>query len=90
MTTRRPKHLTKKDQLVRLLRAKAGADVTTISKKLGWQNHTVRAALSGLRKAGFGITADKPEGGGAGRYRIIADPAPNPGGQAAEVPADAG
>lgn len=29
--------VTKKDQLISLLRTKAGADVVTLSEKLGWQ-----------------------------------------------------
>ena len=62
--------VTKKDQLIRLLRAKSGADVAAISERLGWQQHTTRAALSGLRKAGFGIAGEKPAKGGALRYRI--------------------
>ena len=66
--------LTKKDQLIKLLRTRAGADVAAISAKLGWQQHTTRAALTGLRKAGFEIAGEKPPKGGASRYRIIADP----------------
>ncbi len=63
---------TKKQQLIRLLSAKAGADVTTIGRKLGWQPHTVRAALSGLRKAGYTIDGERPGAGRAVRYRILA------------------
>ncbi|WP_233140042.1 DUF3489 domain-containing protein [Marivita geojedonensis] len=33
-----------------MLSAKAGADILTISAKLGWQVHTARAAITGLRK----------------------------------------
>ncbi|MEQ8928585.1 MAG: DUF3489 domain-containing protein [Silicimonas sp.] len=42
---------TKKEGLIQLLSHKAGADVATISEKLGWLPHTTRAALTGLRKA---------------------------------------
>lgn len=66
--------VTKKDQLIKLLRTRAGADVAAISTKLGWQQHTTRAALSGLRKAGYGIAGEKPTKGGSSKYRIIADP----------------
>ena len=67
----RPKP-SKQQQLIRLLSAKAGADTGTISCKLGWQPHTVRAALSGLRKAGYRIEGERPGEGRAVRYRILA------------------
>ena len=66
---------TKRDQLVKLLRRKTGADVPTISEKMGWQAHSTRAALTGLRKAGFVLEATKPEAGGPSRYRIVKEPA---------------
>jgi hypothetical protein len=37
---------TKKAQLIQMLSRKAGADIVTISDKLGWLPHTTRAALS--------------------------------------------
>ncbi len=58
-----------------MLTRKAGVDVATISDKLGWQSHTTRAALTGLRKAGFKISAEKPVQGKALSYRITAQPA---------------
>ena len=58
-----------------MLTRKAGADVATISEKLGWQSHTTRAALTGLRKAGFEISAEKPGEGKPLSYRITAQPA---------------
>lgn len=66
---------TKKAQLIYMLSRKAGADVTSISKKFGWLPHTTRAALSGLRKAGFEITAEKTRNGRSSCYRITAEPA---------------
>jgi hypothetical protein len=42
---------------------------------MGWLPHTTRAALTGLRKAGFEITADKSASGKASCYRITARPA---------------
>jgi len=74
MTTQ-SKPTTKKSQLIRMLSRKSGADVPGISKKLGWLPHTTRAALSGLRKAGFEITSEKSGGGQPSRYRIVAKPA---------------
>ena len=69
------KRETKRDQLVKMLRRKAGADVPTISEKMGWLPHSTRAALTGLRKAGFELEATKPEKGGPSRYRIVKEPA---------------
>ena len=65
---RRP---TKKDQLINLLGTKSGADIKTLSEKLGWQQHTTRAAMSGLRKAGYEVTGEKPAKGGMSKFRIL-------------------
>lgn len=65
---------TKKARLVRLLRGRHGVSTDTISKRLGWQPHTTRAALSGLRKSGFVIEKMFPPGGGPTRYAIVKDP----------------
>ncbi len=72
--TMQTKPKTKKAQLIQLLTRKTGADVATISDKLGWQSHTTRAALTGLRKAGFEISAEKPGEGKPLSYRITAQP----------------
>jgi len=66
----------RKEQLIRLLSTKAGADAAAISGKLGWQPHTTRAAIAGLRKAGYGIATEKPSDGKPTRYRITAVPKP--------------
>lgn len=75
----------KKAQLEQMLRRKSGADISAISKKFGWQHHTVRAALSGLRKAGRVVVRDAPSGDRPARYRI----ASVPGAQEPKVSADA-
>ena len=62
---------TKKAQLIQMLNRKTGTDVATISEKLGWLPHTTRAALTGLRKAGFEISAEKPGNGKPSCYRIL-------------------
>ncbi len=76
MTTKKsPKpKATKKDQLIRMLKTKSGADLATISGRLGWQRHTTRAAWTGLRKAGFTVTSETQDGGKPARYRIAAEP----------------
>lgn len=61
---------TKKDRLITLLSAEHGVDVATLSAKLGWREHTVRAALTGLRKAGLRIEAVTSASGGRRLHRI--------------------
>lgn len=61
---------TKKARLVGLLKARNGARTPTICKSLGWQKHTVRAALSGLRKEGHVIMASKSARDGVTVYKM--------------------
>ena len=70
----RPKARSKKTQLINLLSRKSGADAVSISEKFGWQPHTTRAALSGLRKAGFDVTKENTGSGKPIRYRIVSAP----------------
>jgi predicted ArsR family transcriptional regulator len=67
-----PAPKSKKDQLIDLLRAKGGADVRAVSDTLGWQAHTVRAALTGLRKTGVSVEKLPAREGELTRYRIAA------------------
>ncbi|WP_082677449.1 DUF3489 domain-containing protein [Ruegeria profundi] len=56
---------TKIDKVQHLLRRPSGASLEVLCKATGWQPHSVRAALSGLRKKGVTIerrTSDKPNG----------------------------
>lgn len=82
-----PKRVTKKDQLIKLLRGQTGAEITLISERFGWQSHTTRAALSGLRKAGYTLSAEKAAKGKPARYKITA--LPSEAVPVAEVPSDA-
>ena len=66
---------TKKAQLIKLLGTKSGADIKTLSDKLGWQQHTTRAAMSGLRKAGYEVVGERPAKGGMSKFRILSAPA---------------
>lgn len=60
-----------KIEMVRdLLSRERGATLADLSEATGWQPHTVRAALSGLRKKGHLI--DKQQQSGAVNYRITA------------------
>jgi predicted ArsR family transcriptional regulator len=66
---------TKAAILRRLLNRKSGATVPALQKATGWQAHSVRAAMSGLRKTGFTIARTDPANPrGAPVYRITAKP----------------
>ncbi len=73
-TARTMKPPTKRARLIVLLKAAGGADTATLSDALGWQQHSTRAALTGLRKTGFTIERTTPDGAGAATYRITAEP----------------
>jgi hypothetical protein len=70
----RPPRETKRARLIGLLKAAKGSDVAALSGELGWQHHSTRAALTGLRKAGFIIEQTRSEGGSPACYRIMASP----------------
>ena len=68
-------HETKVAILRRLLTRKAGADLAALQEATGWQPHSVRAGLSGLRKAGYGIDRTEPaKPGDTATYRITSRP----------------
>ncbi len=59
---------TKNAKLEALLSRARGATLAQLQKELGWQPHTVRAAVSRLRKAGHKIELEETKGRKA--YRI--------------------
>ncbi|MEQ9488031.1 MAG: DUF3489 domain-containing protein [Alphaproteobacteria bacterium] len=61
MATETPKTFTvpKIEHVKKLIRRKQGATVASIEKATDWQPHTIRAALSGLRKKGASISRDR-------------------------------
>ena len=62
---------TKTEILRKLLSRKSGADLATLQSATGWLAHSVRAALSGLRRAGFIIERAAPaKSGGKTVYRL--------------------
>ncbi|GHE05244.1 hypothetical protein U879_03095 [Defluviimonas sp. 20V17] len=68
----------KKDRLISMLRRDGGTTITAISSALGWQPHTTRAAITGLRKAGYGVETAKPADGASGLiYRIVLNSGPD-------------
>ena len=48
--------------LVKMLSAKNGASLPAMEDATGWLPHTMRAALTGLRKKGFVLTRDRQPG----------------------------
>jgi len=68
------------DKLIALLSKPNGARISVIIGRLGWQAHTVRAAVSGLRKRGFEVATSKSAKTGEIVYAIKA----RPGTEAAE------
>ena len=69
MTVRMNKE-TKKDVVVKLLIRQQGATVEQMRKATGWQPHSIRAALTGLRKKGHDITRSA-NAKGVAVYKII-------------------
>ncbi len=67
---------TKTDKVRAMLARPQGASLEAICKTTGWQAHSARAVLSGLRKAGYTIERSAAgEGKKAGSvYRITASP----------------
>ena len=70
-----PPRETKAAILRKLLTRKNGADLAALQSATGWQPHSVRAGLSGLRKAGYIIDrTDAAKPGGTATYRITGGP----------------
>lgn len=69
-----PPRETKTAILRKLLSRKAGADLAALQSATGWQPHSVRAAMSGLRKAGYTIDRADPAKPGGTVYRITGGP----------------
>jgi hypothetical protein len=68
----RPREGSKLAAVVDLLRREGGATIDQLADAMGWLPHTTRAALTGLRKRGFGIDRRKAKDERAGAY-FIAD-----------------
>ena len=63
---------TKQARLVEMISAPDGAGIDAPSETLGWQVHTTRAALTGLRKKGLAVESAKGADGKA-VYRIAGE-----------------
>lgn len=62
--------------LVELLRRPDGATIVDMCEATGWQKHSVRGAMSGLKQLGFEISSDKPANERI--YAILPPPVPKP------------
>ena len=60
---------TKSQTVQRLLARPSGATLESLCAKTGWQPHSVRAFLSGLRKAGAVVERDSR--GPKAKYRLM-------------------
>lgn len=61
----------KKRQLLHLISQPGGIRIGQLVKVLGWQAHTVRATISGLRKRGHVILASKASVTGELVYKLM-------------------
>jgi hypothetical protein len=62
-----PKHSaarpeSKTGKVIALLRRENGATLEELVALTGWQPHTARAALTGLKKKGYAIASEKTDG----------------------------
>ena len=60
---------TKTATVIKLLKRRNGATLNQLTEATCWQAHTVRAALTGLKKKGHAI--DRLKENGVSRYRIV-------------------
>ena len=63
---------TKQAQLVALLRRPQGATIDEIATATGWQNHSVRGAISGALKKRLGLTITSGKEKRGRVYRVAA------------------
>lgn len=60
----------KKDLLIAMLQSPEGASIEAMTEAFGWQAHSARAMLTGLRKAGHNI--ERAKLGDVTIYRLVA------------------
>nr|WP_295662222.1 DUF3489 domain-containing protein [Polymorphobacter sp.] len=71
------KPTSKSDNVLKLLLRTKGATPVELIAATGWQPHSMRAFLSGLRKKGRTIVREERKGGGYA-YRIVGTPGAEP------------
>ena len=65
-----PRKGSKQAKLVGMLSRKSGITLAKASESLGWQKHTMRAAMTGLKRRGFRVQRQDRDGKDS-IYRII-------------------
>jgi Protein of unknown function (DUF3489) len=70
-----PRRGSKLAEVIVLLNRNKGASLEELILATGWQAHTTRAALTGLRKRGYGMERQRRGKGEASIYRIVDSPA---------------
>jgi len=68
-----PRGGSKLAQVIELLQRNHGATVDELIAATGWLAHTIRAALTGLRKRGYTVAIDRSDDKRGSFYRIPAD-----------------
>ena len=63
-----PRPASKQATIAAMLRQRNGTTITELMAATGWQSHSIRAALTGLRKSGHQIQRQRDQSG-ATRYR---------------------
>ena len=69
------KKLTKSAAVTKLLARDRGATIAEIIKATGWKDHSVRAFLTGVRKAGSLTKEERGDGATAYRLTVAETPA---------------
>jgi hypothetical protein len=69
---RAPRAGSKLGSALDMLSAEAGATIGELMAATGWLEHSTRAALTGLRRRGYGLSLTRRERDGASVYRIRA------------------
>jgi hypothetical protein len=82
--TRTPRASSKLARVIDLLQQSDGATILQLMEATGWQPHTTRAALTGLRKRGYAVVRGRVDGGNSvyriassatnGRDRVVVEP----------------
>jgi Protein of unknown function (DUF3489) len=65
-----PRTGTKQAQMIEMLRRPEGATVEQIAEATGWQNHTIRGAISGALKKKLGLTVEATRTREAGPNKV--------------------
>jgi predicted ArsR family transcriptional regulator len=63
---------TKRAQIIGLLQRRRGASLVELTEATGWQAHSIRAALTGLRKQNVRVDRSRDKQGGS-VYRIVTE-----------------